>query len=412
MPHTAHERPGNLTPAVELLLGHSVKMLNIYQHVIGGTKPLFVPRGQKQDFFSSARDMHAFMATGYFGNDYFYLHLYDAVLAAYGSYRLHVHRDAGATIFPLLAGILRTVNALLELKSPVATREPIKLIEELLGYLSTVLPFAAHETMAGVRHLMRFMFARNYACRYDEYAWFVRRAGDEAPADGDMTERFAVMRQFLKNWSFEADTPTMLGMNIKLFEPIVIQCMKLFPKQDAAAQADVLDMLSEILTHRVSYRRLDANGLFIEFVFKLLELIEAGSIRHSERVVPSVFRFLFHLGRQRDEQLITIPKIINVCDNLLANKQIFDSAALALNELAFEFFFRTPMIGGREPAATTTTTTGDPASDSNAAQSVRDIDACTQREVVVNMLVKYMETEKVTKTKRGTHHSSRTSLMY
>lgn len=259
-------------------------MLNIYNHVITGTKPLFVPRGQKPDVSN---------ATGYFGNDYFYLNLYTSVLAAYGSYRLHVHHDAGITIFPLLRNILAVLNVLLELKSPVATREPIKLIEELLGYLGTVLPYAAHETVACVQHLMRFMFARNYACRYDEYAWFVRNAenaaltnadGNESDTNGDttvdMVERFAVMRQFLKNLFVDTDTPTMLGMNIKIFEPIVIQCMKLFPKNNAAAQADVLDMLSEILTHRLSYRRLDANNLFIEFVFKLLEMIEAGLIRY------------------------------------------------------------------------------------------------------------------------------------
>lgn len=111
-------------------------------------------------------------------------------------------------------------------------------------------------------------------------------------------------------------------------------------------------------------------------------------------MVPSIFRFLFQLVRQRDEHLITIPKIINVCDNLLANKHIFESAVLALNELAFEFFFCTPMVG-ESPAASANVGTN------NTVQSIREIDACTQREVVVSMLVKYMETEKVRASPRS-----------
>lgn len=373
-----------------MLLTHAAKLLNIFQHVITATRPLFVPRGQKPDLFSSARDQLAVQASGYFGNDYFYLNLYNAVLSAFGGYRQHVHRQAGATVFPLLRNVLRSLHALLELKSPVATRDPIKLIEELLGYMGTVLPYASHETIGCVQHLLRFMFARNFACRHAEYAWFVRNAL-KCETALSMAERFAVLRQFLKNWSCESDTPTMLGLNIKIFEPMVIQCMKLFPKNATDAQADILDMIGEMLTHRVSYRLLDANNLFIDFVFKLLELMEAGNVRHSERVVPSVFRFLFHLVGQRDQQLITVPKIINICDNLLANKYIFESAALALNELAFEFFFRTPMAGEAEAGAGTAAV---PAA-ASAAAAVLENDACTQREVIVSMLVKYMETEKV-----------------
>lgn len=395
--YAALERPGSLTATVETLLTHAAKLLNIFQHVITATRPLFVPRGQKPDLFSSARDLLAIQATGYFGNDYFYLNLYNVVLAAYGGYRQHVTRHAGTAMFALLRNVLRSLHCVLELKSPVATREPIRLIEELLGYLGAVLPYATHEAIGCVQHLLRFMFARNYACRHDEYAWFVRNAG-KGPAMLPAAERFAMLRQFQCNGACEADTPTMLGLNIKLFEPMVIQCMKLFPKCASDGQADILEMIGEMLTHRVSYKLLDANGLFGEFVFKLLELIEAGHVRHSERVVPSVFRFLFHLVGQRDQQLVSVPKIINMCDNLLATKGIFKSAALALNELAFEFFFRTPMAGEVGVWTTATAGVGDGSEEAAAAAQMLENDASTQREVVVSMLVKYMETEKVSAT--------------
>lgn len=66
---------------------------------------------------------------------------------------------------------------------------------------------------------------------------------------------------------------------IKLFEPIVIQCLKLFTKSDCEVQAAILSMICQVLELRVSYCLLDSNSVFIEFILKLLEMIETGTVK-------------------------------------------------------------------------------------------------------------------------------------
>lgn len=125
----------------------------------------------------------------------------------------------------LLRQCLRTLNVLLELKSPVATKDPLKLIEELLTYLNSMLMFAPLESVQTIQHLLRFMLARNYAVRLEDYTRFMQLVwtrGD--PADG-----FTRLRQLwtLGDEHRGADyVPAALGTNIKLFEPMVIRCLK------------------------------------------------------------------------------------------------------------------------------------------------------------------------------------------
>lgn len=58
------------------LVDHNLKLANIYHHIFSGQKPLFIPKGQKNDIFMNAKELQALNSRGYFGNDYFYLKIY------------------------------------------------------------------------------------------------------------------------------------------------------------------------------------------------------------------------------------------------------------------------------------------------------------------------------------------------
>lgn len=45
--------------------------------------------------------------------------------------------------------------------------------------------------------------------------------------------------------------------------------------------------------------------------------------RHSEEIIPKIFQFLVHLSysKQHSKSIIDIPKIIQLCDGLMASGQ-------------------------------------------------------------------------------------------
>lgn len=79
------------------------------------------------------------------------------------------------------------------------------------------------------------------------------------------------------------------------------------------------------------------------------------------------------MSKQNDTTLITIPKIINVTDTLLANSVTQNGYIEALRELAYEFYVK-QSIGD-----------GDDLSPSAAKE------LSTQKEVAFSMLLKFIE---------------------
>lgn len=70
------------------LLKHILKLLNIFHHVFTNTKPVYFPRGQKNDIFIGSKEFQIYNHFGYFGNDYFYLKIYDVVKVSYNNYKV------------------------------------------------------------------------------------------------------------------------------------------------------------------------------------------------------------------------------------------------------------------------------------------------------------------------------------
>lgn len=70
------------------LVEHNLKLLNIFDHIFNGQKPLFIPKGTKSDIFMNARELQALNSRGYFGNDYFYLKIYKMLKVMYDNFKV------------------------------------------------------------------------------------------------------------------------------------------------------------------------------------------------------------------------------------------------------------------------------------------------------------------------------------
>lgn len=81
------------------------------------------------------------------------------------------------------------------------------------------------------------------------------------------------------------------------------------------------------------------------------------------------------MSKQKEKSLITIPKIINVTDTLLANSVTQNGCIEALRELAYEFFVRQSI--------------GDADADDLTPTAAKELN--TQKEVAFSMLLKFIE---------------------
>ncbi|KAG4067967.1 hypothetical protein HA402_010653 [Bradysia odoriphaga] len=353
---------------INTLLLHVLKLLNIFYHVFNNTQPLYIPKGQKNDIFISTKEFQLFESFGYFGNDYFYRKIYKLLKQSFDSYKITITKDSGQIVMDLLSTTLNSLIVILEIKVPESTSNPIKLIEETLLYLSTLIDYAPMESVIAIRQLLKYMFSTNLRCRTADFGYLAGNVIEKECNGCEMDD----VTTMLRNLSISStSTSSENVVHILLFKPIVIRCLKIFSKSDTSIQSAILDMLCKALEFNVNYSLLDANNVFLDFVLKLAELIETGAVRESEVVVPSIIKFLFCLTKEKDRKLITIPKIINITDTLLAND--VRSGSRALNELAFKFFFDET---GCEDGF-----------------SIKDIN--TQKEVALRMLIKFLHVREI-----------------
>ena len=88
-------------------------------------------------------------------------------------------------------------------------------------------------------------------------------------------------------------------------------------------QCQVLMLLSQLVQLHINYCMLDSDQIFIGFVIKQFEFIEEGQIRKSEDLLPRIFEFLVRLSYEKhhSKSIIGVPKIIQLCDGLMASGQ-------------------------------------------------------------------------------------------
>ncbi|SPP80790.1 uncharacterized protein LOC117583609 isoform X1 [Drosophila guanche] len=451
---------------LDFLLRHSIKMLNIYYHLVTNQRPPSQPQSTgglggggssskttKSELFSlsssggggggGSRDPAVLQALGYFGGDYVYMKLYNILRGANDSYKITINHEAGSLLICLLKTCLNALGLCLEAR-PTAAPPEIKLIEEILHYLTKLINYAPAECVACLRQLLKYLFAQNYGSQVGvqqpatngHHSTFIRpyfaakgrghgavstfwptinskpaagAAGGGAGAGagtGATTQPLidASPLQALGMLFVQGLQPTTPPSGdcvrlIKLFEPLVIYCLTLFMKSNALIQAPILGLLSQLLELNVTYSILDSKNVIFEQILSNLDMIESGIDRNAFIIVPTMLRFLVQLTHKSDRPLITIPKIISITNNLLANSAVRDVALLALKTLSYELFFihsqlevaldsesnNSVRVGCQSPL------TAAPTPETREALLAQRRELDTQREVVLGMLEKFVE---------------------
>uniref|UniRef100_A0A672KV16 Huntingtin n=1 Tax=Sinocyclocheilus grahami TaxID=75366 RepID=A0A672KV16_SINGR len=349
-----------------------------------------------------------------------YLKLYDALRATHANYKvtLDLH-NTNEKFGSFLRSALDVLSQLLEM----ATLHDIgKCVEEILGYLKSC--FSREPTMATVcvQQLLKALFGTNLASQYEgasshpcrsqgkalrlgstsvrpglyhycfmaPYTHFTQALADaslrnmvQAEQEQDASGWFDVMqkvsnqlRSSITNVTRHRGDKNAIHNHIRLFEPLVIKALKQYTTSTSVAlQRQVLDLLTQLVQLRVNYCLLDSDQVFIGFVLKQFEYIEVGQFRHSEEIVPNIFFFLVLLSYERyhSKQIISIPKIIQLCDGIMASdRKAVTHAIPALQPIVHDLF----VLRG-----------------SNKADAGKELD--TQKEVVVSMLLRLIQHHQV-----------------
>ncbi|KAH8332800.1 hypothetical protein KR074_011076 [Drosophila pseudoananassae] len=426
---------------LDFLLRHSVKMLNIYFHLVTNQRPPTAahsasskaPKSELFTLSSGGREPPgaSLQALGYFAGDYVYMKLYNILRGANDSYKITINHEAGSLLICLLKTSLNALSLCLE-ATPSASPPELKLIEEILHYLTKLINYAPAECVACLRQLLKYLFGQNYASQVvlqpadgdvdGHHSAFVRpyfaakgrghgagstllptinsklRAGAGAgggpPIDTGPLQALGVL--FVQGLQPPAPPAGDCARLIKLFEPLVIYCLTLFMKSNALIQAPILRLLSQLLELNVTYSILDSKNVIFDQILSNLDLIEGGIDRNAFIIVPPMLRFLIQLTHKSDRQLITIPKIISITNNLLANGSVREVALLALKTLSYELFFMHSQMeealdadSGRAACQSPLSATPTPETREALMAQRRELD--TQREVVLGMLEKFIE---------------------
>ncbi|XP_061737339.1 huntingtin isoform X6 [Nerophis ophidion] len=349
-----------------------------------------------------------------------YLKLYDVLKATHANYKVTLDLHSSQEKF---GGFLRAALDVLSQLLELATLHDInKCVEEILGYLKSC--FSREPTMATicVQQLLKTLFGTNLASQYEgvlsgpcraqgkvlrlgssslrpglyhycfmaPYTHFTQALADaslrnmvQAEQEQDTSGWFDVMqkasnqlRSNIANATRQRGDKNAIHNHIRLFEPLVIKALKQYTTSTSVTlQRQVLDLLAQLVQLRVNYCLLDSDQVFIGFVLKQFEYIEVGQFRDSEAIIPNIFFFLVLLSYERyhSKQIISIPKIIQLCDGIMASgRKAVTHAIPALQPIVHDLF----VLRG-----------------SNKADAGKELD--TQKEVVVSMLLRLVQYHQV-----------------
>ncbi|XP_029308896.1 huntingtin isoform X7 [Cottoperca gobio] len=349
-----------------------------------------------------------------------YLKLYDVLKATHANFKVTLDLHSSQEKF---GGFLRSaLDVLSQLLELTTLHDISKCVEEILGYLKSC--FSREPTMATVcvQQLLKTLFGTNLAsqcegilsgpsrsqgkalrlgssslrpglyhyCFMAPYTHFTQALADaslrnmvQAEQEQDTSGWFDVMqkasnqlRSNIANATRQRGDKNAIHNHIRLFEPLVIKALKQYTTSTSVAlQRQVLDLLAQLVQLRVNYCLLDSDQVFIGFVLKQFEYIEVGQFRDSEAIIPNIFFFLVLLSYERyhSKQIISIPKIIQLCDGIMASgRKAVTHAIPALQPIVHDLF----VLRG-----------------SNKADAGKELE--TQKEVVVSMLLRLVQHHQV-----------------
>lgn len=351
-------------------LKHIMRIVNIYGHLLTNTKPLLIPKGTKtkSDIFMSSKELAHINSIGFFSNDNFYLKLYLVLKNSIESYRITINRDAEYKLKHLLHVTLKSLQTLIELKAK--TKDFAKVLDEIIHYIVQLMNFQPEDCIITTKILLKFVFQKNFCNRQSELNSICKHA-----ENNDSAAVFKAFESFKSYNATEIIKENSIEISIKLFDPLVIQCLRLFSKSPAKTQAIILDMLCQLLEFNVSYMQLDSKKVFVDFVMRQLDFLEGGQVIDGHLLAPKIVEFLIFLAKLKDKKLVTIPKIINIIDTLLAatNQVVKDCGIDAMLVLAMELFFKRNEFKG-----------------DNDSMKVYTEEINAQREVMISMMLKFL----------------------
>ncbi|ELR57297.1 Huntingtin, partial [Bos mutus] len=353
-----------------------------------------------------------------------YLKLHDVLKATHANYKVTLDLQSSSEKF---GGFLRSALDVLSQILELATLQDIgKCVEEILGYLKSC--FSREPMMATVLtsilllQLLKTLFGTNLASQLDglsshasksqgraqrlgsssarpglyhycfmaPYTLFTQALADaslrnaaQAEQDQDTAGWFDVLQKVSTQLKTNLTSVTKnradknaIHNHIRLFEPLVIKALKQYTTTTSVQlQKQVLDLLAQLVQLRVNYCLLDSDQVFIGFVLKQFEYIEVGQFRESEAIIPNIFFFLVLLSYERyhSKQIIGIPKIIQLCDGIMASgRKAVTHAIPALQPIVHDLF----VLRG-----------------TNKADAGKELE--TQKEVVVSMLLRLIQYHQV-----------------
>ncbi|KAJ8686955.1 hypothetical protein QAD02_022749, partial [Eretmocerus hayati] len=301
-----------------------------------------------------------------------YQRLYELLRAAHSNFRVTLDPGASELYLSLLHSTLRSLGQLLEFAS---SSEGARLADELLHYLQSTLALAPEQSLHCVRQLLKCIFECNLLPKWPELAAQRKaRSGglglssDELPLTDDgygfyelcfqrparlLAERIKNIGNSCKGVSEPDPVPhgrlvstlqkkeerkvssilKILNRNtdqnsmssyIRLFEPLVIKSLIQYTISNSVPlQCEVLMLLSQLVQLHINYCLMDSDKIFIGFVLKQFEFIEEGHIPQTEQLLPKIFDFLIRLSHEKyhSKLIIGVPKIIQLCDGLVASGQ-------------------------------------------------------------------------------------------
>ncbi|PSN49021.1 Huntingtin [Blattella germanica] len=333
------------------------------------------------------------LAMGLFANIPHYMKIHDIVKSAYTNYKITLDSGASEKFVSLLRVTLETLSQLLEIST---LHEAGRIAEEVLSYLRCTVTVEPTTTVKCVQQLLKSLFGTNLSAQWEEpddnhqsrlssgsegsgfysvcFQTPYRQFTDFIASSNKMHNKNEVLMWMggsrhksekklssLKGFSRGADK-TSLAAYIRLFEP-----MQYTVTSDVQLQCQVLLLLSQLVQLRVNYCLLDSDQIFIGFILK----------QHAEQLIPRIFHFLVHLSYEKHHSkcIIGIPKIIQLCDGLMASGQSPITHCIpALVPIVEDVFL------ARGTSSTSST-------------DMKELD--TQREVLMSMLLRLVEYHQV-----------------
>ncbi|XP_043274964.1 huntingtin [Venturia canescens] len=292
-----------------------------------------------------------------------YMKLYETLKSAHANYTSTLDSEASKMYLALLNACLEVMSQILEI---AGTPEASKHADEILHYLQTTLTLAPTTTVQCVRQLLKSLFGTNLNARWAEF-----EAGRNPQKNGDLrrddARRGLYAQCFQKPARHMAETIKAMGNNcrggnepdagwigsmrrredrklssvfksfarvtnqktsvtsfIKIFEPMVIKSLKQYTTTGAVEfQTQVLSLLTQLVQLHVNYCLLDTDKIFIGFVLDQFAFIDEAQIQNTDQLLPKIFSFLVHLSYKKfhSKNIIDVPKIIQLCDGLMASGQ-------------------------------------------------------------------------------------------